>query len=229
PSHSYGHTRRHGHTWSRAAVDGWQKQAHTGAHIRRAFHHYVSAQFANVLLTFIRTDPHSGLLGRLERLEQPLAHEFLSHAVPCVTDLDNGIRPLTTDSNPHFSIRWRGVDRVLREVTDHPFETIIVAVCHNRFEHLQLDRGFLWRFCNLHLVRYLGEVHALRARDRGGSVAELKHELLHTIHRMRNGHQHVLLKLRVVPMPFGIAQHQRQLGNDVLEIVDYECRHSIER
>ena len=45
---------------------------------------------------------------------------------------------------------------------------------------------------------------------------------------MLHRHQHVLLKFRVVPVPFGIAQHQRELGDDVLEIMHHKRRHPVE-
>jgi hypothetical protein len=45
---------------------------------------------------------------------------------------------------------------------------------------------------------------------------------------MLDRHQHILLKLRVIPMAFGILQHQGQLGNDIFQIMDDKSRHPVE-
>src|SRR6185503_10344178 len=73
----------------------------------------------------IHADPHPGTaLRRVERLEQPLADEFLAHAGAGVADLDQRAALELADTNA-YSTAGRGcVLRVRDQVPDHARETI---------------------------------------------------------------------------------------------------------
>jgi hypothetical protein len=76
------------------------------------------------------------------------------------------------------------------------------------------------------------EGHEVDAAATGGgclSFAQLQHQLAHLLDRVLDGRHHVLLELWIGMQAFRIAQHEAQLGDDVLEIVDDERRHPVER
>ena len=74
----------------------------------------------------------------------------------------------------------------------------------------------------------VGQIDATNTPGRLGPFAQLQHQLAHAFDGMVDRHQHVLLEFRVVAVLFGILQHQRQLGDDVLQVVHHESRHLVE-
>ena len=51
----------------------------------------------------------------------------------------------------------------------------------------------------------------------------------HPSYDVFDGREHVPLEVRFVPVALGVRQHKRKLGHEILEVVDHECGHSIER
>ena len=71
------------------------------------------------------------------------------------------------------------------------------------------------------------ELHRLALVDRG-LLHQLRHQAAHALLHVANGVEHVRLELGVVLVALGVAQHQRQLGHQVLEVMDHEGRHAVE-
>jgi hypothetical protein len=57
----------------------------------------------------------------------------------------------------------------------------------------------------------------------------MQHQAVHAPHDVLDGREHIRLELGIVAVTLRILEHQRQLRNQVLEVVDDERRHPVER
>ena len=91
-----------------------------------------------------------------------------------------------------------------------------------------LDRSALLHFSKPNALNNIGKTDATRGAWWRCALAELHHELTHAFDRVIYGHQHILLKFRIIVMSFGIFQHQGKLRDDVFEVMNYKGRHLVE-
>jgi hypothetical protein len=75
---------------------------------------------------------------------------------------------------------------------------------------------------------HFAQIDEPRLLERSGPDAQLQHQVIHPSDDVLHGGQHVALEFRIVPVALRIAEHQRELRHQVLEVVNDEGRHPIE-
>ena len=107
-------------------------------------------------------------------------------------------------------------------MANHPFNPFVVSLGNRPFDHARRKLPSLTAFGYLNSFNYRSQIDTLQRLGRHRPLPQLEHELAHALYRMLDRHQHILLKLRVVAVAFSVAQHERQLRNDVLQIMHHE-------
>ena len=72
--------------------------------------------------------------------------------------------------------------------------------------------------------------HVDRAARRSlpeASGRKLQRQLVHPTDHVFDGRQHVALKLGIVAMSFDVRKQKLQLRDEVLQVMDHECRHAM--
>src|SRR5574343_700737 len=107
-------------------------------------------------------------------------------------------------------------------MTQYSLQSFIMASGDQTCRAIDFDSATLFALVCLNACCNVLEANTAESTGGLGSFAQLEHELTHSFDCMVDGHQHVLLEFRVVAVALGILQHQRQLGNDVLQVMHHE-------
>jgi hypothetical protein len=206
-----------------------QRDAEGGSLPRNADHLQLAANLAHVLAALEHADAHAGRLGRFEGLEQTVADEFLGHAMAGVTELDDGGVTGPQQLDRDLAVARRRLHRVLNQMSDHALQPLPVGQ-HRQAGAAQLQRGLgLQRGAAIDRPRQQLVQRQRRRHVRRLVAAQLQKQLLHLVERMRQRLQHIRLKRRIGLMALRVDQQQRQLRHQVLQVVDDEGRHAVER
>jgi hypothetical protein len=132
------------------------------------------------------------------------------------------------EPDPDAAVVSRGVDRFLHQVPDHAVPSRPRGPGARPFRLQRARRRPGWLRA-LDAVDDCGEVDSEGPRSTGVVPSrKLHHQLLHPIDGMLDVIQHVLLEFRIVAVPLRVLKHQRELRDDVLEVVHDERRHPVE-
>ena len=154
--------------------------------------------------------------------------ELGRHAHAGVPYLDQRTAGRLLKCDPHPAVLRCGIQCILHNMADHPLQPLLVAAGGHAVDqaHRHLAAALPGR--RLDALHNPLQVHARGSAGRAFAFAQLRHHLPHLVERAFHRGQHVGLKLRVVAVTFGVLQHQRQLGDDVFQVMHHEGRHAVE-
>ena len=212
-----------------ARCDGaTQVDADLRALARRALHFDATSDLLNVLLALEGTDPHAGVLRRLERLEEALAHELRRHPLARSVTSTSTSSPAALDANLHGLLSLGGVEPVLHEVRDHALEQVVVRPREDAGVGLDGQAGPPAEPQRLHATGDRPDVDRLRPLARRGLRPQLQRQLVHAADDMLDGLHHVALEVGIVAVPLGVRKQELELRNQVFQVMHDERGHAVE-
>src|SRR5437879_6407402 len=193
-----------------------------------AFRLQVPSDLLYVLRSLVGADAHAGALGGLERPEQPLAQEFLAHAAAGIADLDARARLVREYANRHHAPVLGRIERILEEMPDDALQALLVRERQHPARAFDGDMARVLRLGVEDAFGNEGEVDRQQVLLAAAASAQLEEQLVHPVGHIPDGGEHVILETRIVAVTFGILEEQRELGDEVLQVVDHEGGHLVE-